>query len=74
MLMFKSLIARMFLSLAVLFIAVSFHVKTLASMKESATNVQILSTGARSLTIAFTPQNFSIKTERINGEESPCKV
>jgi len=67
--MFKFLIPRIFLSLAVLFIAVSFHLKALASIKESAPNVQILSTGARSLTIAFTPQNFSIKTERINGEE-----
>lgn len=67
--MFKFLIARIFLSLAVLFIAVSFHLKALASIKESAPNVQILSTDARSLTITFTPQNFSIKIERINGEE-----
>ncbi|MCH7756197.1 hypothetical protein IH970_13890, partial [candidate division KSB1 bacterium] len=41
----------------------------MASIKESAPNVQILSTDARSLTITFTPQNFSIKIERINGEE-----
>ena len=60
---------RIFFSLFVFFLAVGFHLHIFANVNESVPNVQILTSDFRSLTIAFTPQKFSIKTEQINGEE-----
>jgi len=69
MLMFKFLITRIFFSLFVFFLALGFHLHASVSVNESVPNVQILTSDPRSLTIVFTPQNFSIKTEQIDGEE-----